>query len=99
MQKSVFQVYYLNFLLRWVGPSQNNHFPPPLGVPNSEKFMDKAFKSIKYSHFQKVVILSIFVQSFNILPKVLNPKCYTILETIFDAYEGDKVKNTTFRSF
>ena len=61
--------------------------------------MENAFESIKYSHFQKVVILSISIQFFNILPKVLNPKCYTILESIFDAYEGGKVKSTTFRSF
>ena len=75
------------------------YLPPTPGVPNSEKFMENAFESIKYSHFQKVVILSISIQSFNILPKVLNPKCYTILESIFDAYEGGKVKSTTFRSF
>ena len=35
------------------------------GVGGSEKFMDNAFESIKYSHFQKVVILSIFIQAFN----------------------------------
>ena len=40
------------------------------GVPYGEKFVDKAFKSIKYSHFQKVFIQAIFIQSFNILPKV-----------------------------
>ena len=40
------------------------------GVPDGEKFVDKAFKSIKYSHIQKVVILAIFIQSFNILLKV-----------------------------
>ena len=61
--------------------------------------MENVFKSIKYSLFQKFVILSISTQSFNILPKVINPKCYTILESIFDAYEGGKVKSTTFRSF
>ena len=69
------------------------------GVPDGEKFLDKAFKRIKYSHFQKAVILAIFIQYFNILPKVLYPKCHTILESIFDAYEGGKVKNSTFRSF
>ena len=40
------------------------------GVPDGEKFVDKAFKSIKYSHIQKVDILAIFIQSFNIFPKV-----------------------------
>ena len=41
------------------------------GVPDGEKFVDKAFKSIKqYSHIQKVVILAIFIQFFNIFPKV-----------------------------
>ena len=40
------------------------------GVPYGEKFVDKAFKSIKYSHVKKVVFLAIFLQSFNILPKV-----------------------------
>ena len=60
------------------------YFPPTPGVPNSENFMDKAFKSMKYSYFQKVVILSISIQSFNILSISLS--CYTILESIFDAY-------------
>ena len=69
------------------------------GVPDGEKFVDKAFKSIKYSHIQKVVILAIFIQSFNILPKVYNPKFYTISESIFDALKGDKVKRSTFKSF
>ena len=40
------------------------------GAPYGEKFVDKAFKSIKYSQVQKVVILAIFLQSFKILPKV-----------------------------
>ena len=44
--------------------------PPTPVVPDSEKLMDNAFKSIKYSHFQKAVILAIFIQSFNILSKV-----------------------------
>ena len=35
------------------------------GAPYGEKFVDKAFKSIKYSQVQKVVILAIFLQSFN----------------------------------
>ena len=39
-------------------------------VPDDEKFMDKAFKSIKYSQFKKVLILAIFLQFFNIFPKV-----------------------------
>ena len=75
------------------------YLPLTHGVGGSEKFIDNAFESIKYSHFQKVVILSIFIQSFNILPKVKNSKCYTILESIFDAYEGGKIKITTSRSF
>ena len=72
MKKSFFQVYLLKFLLRWIGPNQQNliYFPPTPGVPNSEKYVDNAFESIKYSHFQKVVILSILIQSFKILPKV-----------------------------
>ena len=34
-------------------------------VPDSDKFIDKAYKSIKYSHYEKVFILAIFIQSFN----------------------------------
>ena len=75
------------------------YLPLTLGVPDGEKFVDKAFKSIKYNHFQKVVNLAIFSQSFNILPKVWNTKCYTILESIFDTLQGGKVKRSTFRSF
>ena len=29
------------------------YLPLTLGVPDGEKFVDKAFKSIKYSHVQK----------------------------------------------
>ena len=61
------------------------YLPLTIGVPDGEKFVDKAFKSIKYSHFQKVDILAIFIQSFNILLKVYYPKCHIILESIFDA--------------
>ena len=75
------------------------YLPPTPGVPNSEKFMENAFESIKYSHFQKVVIFSISIQSFNILSKVKNPKFYTILESIFDALKDDKVRISTFKSF
>ena len=46
------------------------YLPPTPRVPDGEKFMDKAFKSFKYSHIQKVVIIAIFIQSFNILSKV-----------------------------
>ena len=46
------------------------YLPATPKVPDGEKFMDKAFKSIKYSHFKKVVILAIFIKFFNILPKV-----------------------------
>ena len=46
------------------------YLPATPKIPDGEKFMDKAFKSIKYSHFQKVDILAIFIQSFNILLKV-----------------------------
>ena len=72
------------------------YLPLTDGVPDGEKFVDNAFENIQYSHFLKVVILSIFIQSFNIFPKVKNSKCYTILESIFDAYEGGKVKSSTF---
>ena len=70
MQKSVFQVHYLNFLLDELAQINRIYLPPSPVVPNSENFVENAFESIKYSHFQKVVILSIFIQSFNILPKV-----------------------------
>ena len=40
------------------------YISPTPGVPNTEKIMDIAYKSIKYSHIQKVVNLSIFIQSF-----------------------------------
>ena len=69
------------------------------GAPYGEKFVDKAFKSIKYSQVQKVVILAIFLQSFIIFHKIYNPKYYTILESIFDTLQGAKVKSMTFRSF
>ena len=99
MEKSIFKCNISNFCKNEMAPINLIYLPLTLGVPNGEKFVDKAFKSIKYSHFPKVDILAIFIQSFNILPKALNPKCYTILESIFDAYEGGKVKSTTFRSF
>ena len=70
MQKSVFEAYYLNFLLSELAQINRIYLPPTPGVPNSEKFMENAFESIKYSHFHKVVILSISIQSFNILSKV-----------------------------
>ena len=70
MQKSVFQVYYLNFCLDELAQINRIYLPPTPVVPNSEKFMDNVFESIKYIHFLKVVILSISIQSFNILPKV-----------------------------
>ena len=93
--KYIFSIFCFNELAQ----INRIYLPPTPGVPNSEKFMENVFESIKYSHFQKVVILSISIHSFNILPKVLNPKCYTILESIFDALWGGKVKCSTFRSF
>ena len=75
------------------------YLPPNPGVHAVEKFMDRAFKVANMAPLRTVVVFAVFIPYFNILPKVLYPKCHTILESIFDAYEGGKVKNSTFRSF
>ena len=68
------------------------YLPPTPGVPISEKFMDKAFKSIKYCLFQKVVILSISIQSFNILPKVTTPSVIPFWRAFLMPMKGARSK-------
>ena len=65
MKSPFFKCNISNFCENEMAPINLIYLPLTLGVPNGEKFVDKAFKSIKYSHFQKVVILAIFLQSFN----------------------------------
>ena len=68
------------------------YLPLKPGVHAVEKFMDRALKVSNMAPLRTVVIFAVIIQYFNILPKVLYPKCHTILESNFDAYVGGKVK-------
>ena len=73
--------------------------PQPPGLLNSEIFSMKVSKSAQISFSKNSTILIISQWLKTILPKVLDPKCYTILESFFDAHTGSKVNRSTFRSF
>ena len=69
---------YLNVSLRYLGPWDPWTSGPldlgtlgPLPSSNTSSYFPIHLLTLfKYSHFWKVIILAIFIQSFNILPKV-----------------------------
>ena len=73
--------------------------PPPRGLLNSKTFSIKVSKSAQSSSSENDVVLTTPKWQKTIHPKDLDPKCYTILESYFDALQGTKVQRTLFRSF
>ena len=62
--------------------------PPPPGLLNSTISSIKVSKSAQSSSSKNDVISTTSQWQKNILPKDLDPKCYTILEIFFDALQG-----------
>ena len=79
-----------HFCLYEVAKINTIYLSMTIEVPDGEKSMDEAFKSITTTF--KMCLLVIFIQSFIIISK--NNKCYSILEIIFGALQGGKVKNS-----
>ena len=66
------------FFLPWTSIYSQTEIklPPTPRIPNSEKFMENAFESIKYSHFQKVVI---FPFPYSLLTYFLKSKTPSVI--------------------
>ena len=56
-------------------------------------------KVSKTATYKKIGILAIFTSLLTYFLKSKTPMLSPILESIFDAFEGGKVKSSTFRSF
>ena len=66
---------------------------------NVQKLYQKVPISLQNRLSKSVVILTFFKELFSMLPKALDPKCYTISESYFDVLKGGMVNRSTFRSF
>ena len=61
------------------------------GLLNAVKFSEYVPRSLQNSLLKNADILPTFKEHFSMLPKFLDPKCYTISETYFDVLQGSKV--------